>query len=423
MHRRLSVNSRPSSDAPISGDSALLSAALPASIEARPVPAAHPKRKHLDQIDLIRALTVIGVLSVHATYFSNALNSFGAGTAIMLLHYTREAFLFITGFVLFYTYRSSPVKVLPFWRRRFQLIGIPYVVWSTVYTAVHLDPSWAEIGLFVHTLLINLLLGRAWYHLYYLLITMQVYLLFPLFQRFLVNSRPYHRWLLAASFSLEVVMMAVYQYHLPVSGFVGWLMRYRTIAFFTYQFYLLAGALAAIHLSSLNAWVARRGRQVATAWGVALLAALAWYVIAQAGYGQPVIVASAVFQPIMVPYCLFTILVLYALGVRWASAPRKGLASRLMNAVSRHSFGIYLIHPLMLYFILNRFGTEIMSWWPGVRTLFLIAVTLVVSYGVVWAISTTPFSLYLLGRPQDAKPPWADGEIVATRLPPREVSG
>ena len=341
----------------------------------------------------------------------------------MLLHYTREAFLFITGFVLFYTYGSGPIKLLPFWRRRFQLIGIPYVGWSMVYTYVHLHPGWSETGLFVHTLLLNLLLGRAWYHLYYLLITMQVYLLFPLFQRLMVNTRPYHRWLFATSFGLEVVMMTVYQYHLPTSGFFGTLLGYRTIAFFTYQFYLLAGALAATHLSWLDTWIAHRHRQVEVAWGAALLAALAWYLTAHVVYGQSVFTAEAVFQPIMVPYCLFTILGLYALGRHWAGSAHKGLASRLISAVSRHSFGIYLVHPLMLYVILNRFGTEIMSWWPGVRTLLVIAATLVVSYGVVWAIASTPVSLYLLGRPQDAKPPWVGGEAPEAQLSPREASG
>ncbi len=419
MHRRLPVNSRPWSDASLAADAALPSPALPAAS----VVAARPKRKHLGQIDLIRALTVIGVLSVHSTYFTNALNSVGAGAAIMLLHYTREAFLFITGFVLFYTYGSDPIRLRPFWRRRFQLIGIPYVGWSVVYTCVHVHPSWIGIGVFVHTLLLNLLLGRAWYHLYYLLITMQVYLLFPLFQRLVVITRPYHRWLFTASFGLEVVMMTVYQYHLPTTGFFGTLLRYRTIAFFTYQFYLLAGALAATHLSWLNAWLAHRRRQIGLAWGATLLAALAWYLTAHAVYGQSVFTAEAVFQPIMVPYCLFTILGLYAVGMRWAGSAHKGLVSRLIASVSRHSFGIYLVHPLILYVILNRFGAEIMTWWPGVRTLFVIAATLVVSYGVVWAISSTPVSLYLLGRPQDANPPWVGGDASDARLSPREASG
>ncbi len=76
-----------------------------------------PVRGHLDQVDLFRTLTFASVVAVHAFAFTSAPDGPVAGGVAMLLHYTREAFFFLTGFVLVHAQRDrqlqSPQLLVP----------------------------------------------------------------------------------------------------------------------------------------------------------------------------------------------------------------------------------------------------------------------------------------------------------------------
>jgi surface polysaccharide O-acyltransferase-like enzyme len=133
---------------------------------------------HLYALDLVRVLTFACVIAVHTVVAINPPDSVPAGGAAMLLHFTREAFVALTAFVLVHRYRAS-LHVVPFWRRRFLLIGTPYLVWSVIYTGLALSTTPLPPTAALTQLGINLLTGTACYHLYFLVVTMQCYLLFP----------------------------------------------------------------------------------------------------------------------------------------------------------------------------------------------------------------------------------------------------
>ncbi|MBX5468093.1 MAG: acyltransferase [Firmicutes bacterium] len=352
--------------------------------------------RHLDQIDWIRALTTVGVIAVHSVFFTNPPNSVGAGAVISLLHYTREAFMFMTGVVLFYSYYPRLGPVGRFWRRRFLLIGLPYAIWSAIYVGLSV-PLW-PVGRFAVHWGLALVTGSAWYHLYYLLITMQIYLLMPWAVFFLQRTRRWHGWMLAASALAEAALMAYYQYALPAHGFWAHLLAYRNMAWFSYQFYILLGALTAIHLDQVNAWVRAHGRPLLAAWLASVGLAWAWYGFNHWALHQPVITASAVLQPFMVPYCFFWILVLYRWGLTWAEQGRHWRISPAIKSISRLSFGIYLLHPLVLWLAL-RYVVPPLHRLPGlVVTPLTIALTLLVSWAVIGLVARTPLALPLLGQ-------------------------
>ena len=94
-----------------------------------------PLRGHLDQVDLFRVLTFAAVVAVHSFAFTNPPDSHVANGFAVVLHFTREAFFFLTGFVLVHAQRDRTLQVRRFWARRLRLIGIPYLVWSVLYWA------------------------------------------------------------------------------------------------------------------------------------------------------------------------------------------------------------------------------------------------------------------------------------------------
>lgn len=369
-----------------------MSSAIPTKTEGAAV---RRPRPHLYQVDWIRAVTTLAVISVHSVFFTNPPNSIGAGAIISLLHYTREAFMFMTGLVLFYSYYPQLGSIFHFWAKRFYLIGLPYVLWSAIYVAVG-NPIWKPLAYFKH-LGSALLTGSAWYHLYYLLVTMQIYLLLPVMVWALRKAARWHGWILLASALLQLGITAVDQYALPTHGWLGQLFQYRGMEWFSYQFYILLGALAAIHLEELNRWVSAHRRLLLGGWLASVALAWAWYGWNLWVLHESVIDASAVLQPFMVPYCFFWILTLYRWGLWWGQAGSQHWLRPLINGISRQSFGIYLIHPFILWLQLQYLLPHLhLSHWlvtPGV-----IAVTAVASYLIIAAISHTQLNLLLLGQ-------------------------
>src|SRR5205823_1735076 len=103
-----------------------------------------------------------------------------------------------TAFVLTYSYRDREPRWPAFWRRRYLLIGVPYLVWSTIYFLAHGN------GLRPGLLMRQLVTGTAEYHLYFLLVSMQLYLVFPLLRWLLRAAAGRHRLLLAGAVAYQI---------------------------------------------------------------------------------------------------------------------------------------------------------------------------------------------------------------------------
>src|SRR5205807_5612140 len=84
-------------------------------------------------------------------------------------------------------------------------------IWSIAYTWV--NTSQHSPGAFAKLALFNILTGNASYQLYYILLTLQLYLVLPLFLLFLKHIK-HHPWrALSISFVLQVLFMyADYRY-------------------------------------------------------------------------------------------------------------------------------------------------------------------------------------------------------------------
>ena len=356
---------------------------------------------------MLRALTVLGVISVHSIWFTNTATNLSANLGMDLLHYTRNVFMFMTAFVLFYVYYRRSYPLSSFWAKRFKLVGIPYVLWSMYY--VYYGGALKHgIGFYLSTLGVDLIQGTAWFHLYYLLVTMQFYLVFPLFVWLVKKTRGYHRWVLAASLGLELLMMVVFQYapNWMTTG-VGqpllWIVQNRHQVVFTYQFYLVLGALAAVHLDQIEAYIRDHGRTLVVGLMATALAMAAYYGLSVTVWQEPVGFAANVFQPLMPIYSLFVILSLYRLGQRWLQArsqSRWRSATWAITWVADLSFGIYLIHPAVLEELTTRF-----LWLLGPFTRLVITpvtalLTLAISALIVRGMAATPWAVYAIGRDQ-----------------------
>src|SRR5262249_48031957 len=149
-----------------------------------------------------------------------------------------------------------------------------------------------------------LLDGGARYHLYFLLVTMQLYLIFPLLLWLLKRTRGHHLALLGISFALQLAFTFAFHYRLlgAVPGTdvpTGWL-DHPDQWLLSYQFYVIAGAVAAAHLEEITAWILEHRRVVAWLVAATFAGGMASYAFDVVALQIPTGYASEVFQPAIV---------------------------------------------------------------------------------------------------------------------------
>ncbi|MDQ1493239.1 MAG: hypothetical protein QOJ23_5753, partial [Actinomycetota bacterium] len=172
------------------------------------------RRGYLPQADVVRLLTFGAVIGVHAVAFTEAPSSRGWAGVLMLLQFGREVFFALTGFVLVHSARGRTVDGRAFWRKRFPAVVAPYLAWSAIYTAFHVWGP-AHQRLTGAAVLWAFATGNAEYHLYFLLVSMQLYLVFPLLLRFVRRTEARAWPVLGVVAAVNVAWLAWLQYGTP----------------------------------------------------------------------------------------------------------------------------------------------------------------------------------------------------------------
>lgn len=373
------------------------------------------ERPHLYELDPLRAVTALCVIGVHAVALTVFLNQSVWGTqvqnaVVVALHYTREMFLFISAFALIYVYYGKPFQAGRFYKKRAIGVLMPYCVWSAVYIMVN-HPG-LPLGQFVTTTLIAILNGSASFQLYFILLSLEFYLMFPLFMKFM-KLVAHHPWkTLAISFVLEVVMMYLdFQYlqrgALNSSGFWRFVNQYQASFILTYQFYWMLGGLAAIHIQQVRAFLLRHSRPVVACFVVALLGLWAYFLAQIDFLHESIGYATSVLQPDMVFFSVVVIVGFSWMAAQWASRVDQAghpKGYRFWRTLSDASFGVYLVHVLILVALLHTLLPALPGVWPVALRVFLIwFLTASIAMIASIVLMNIPVVSRLVGRERSSK--------------------
>ncbi|MDQ6838141.1 MAG: acyltransferase [Actinomycetota bacterium] len=361
---------------------------------------ARPAR-HLHDVDVVRFTTVLGVLCVHATSLMLP-STEASGVALAVLHVTREVFLFLSAFVLAYSTRL-PLVARSFWRRRFPLVAAPYVVWSAIYVLADGDLG-SPVSVMARFCR-DLLSGAARFHLYFLILTFQLYVVFPWVRAWLVR-RSRHGRILVAALLWQVAFAAAIHYRLDLPAPISTWLQHPGTWLPSYVLYVVGGILAALHFDRVRAEVRRHRRLI----GLGTLVVFGWGIISyeldiKIGHVSP-LHAGEVFAPAVVVESVAAIAGQFALGL-WIAERAGPRALRLLRTSSDVSFGVYLAHPLLYQgFLAALAGLGLHRGLGGLPTGVGLALVLVVvapsAYAItavgVWLLRRTPLSMILTGR-------------------------
>lgn len=368
------------------------------------------RRPHILAFDLNRLVIMAFVVGVHTVFFGGGTLTVTLGAITTVFHTSRELFFLLTTLVLVYNYGHRENTNWPqFWRRRYRLVLPAYLLWTVIYFCM--DSPWhgSAWAVLAHFGLVVIDAG-ARYHMYFLLVTMQVYALFPAIRWLLRRTEGYHGWLFGAACAYQIALSAAIQYG-PSSD---WFLKIGSdgVCVYSYVLYILGGAITGWHFERICA-ITRRYANVVTVSSAAVFGVVAGvgaYLAQVYLGGASPSAASAVFQPVVVVEALCLGWALLAAGLLWTD--RGAPARRFCGEGSNSSFGIYLAHPLVLQLLLSLAASTgilaaVRSSGSAVESLVLIGLFAPVVYAGAWIIASaarrTRLSLALTGRQYRAR--------------------
>jgi peptidoglycan/LPS O-acetylase OafA/YrhL len=373
-------------------------------------------RQRLDQVDAMRPMKQAGVISTHVlTYFVPAAAIVSTNAVMLLTHFSREGFFFISACMLTYAYMDIDSSGLRrFYGRRFLAVVIPYLCWSVIYfffllPTAHYASAAVALEKFAEEL------ATGYYQLYFLVIIMQYYLVFPLLMMFLRRTRGHHGAIFVIALLGHVALMTLMHWSIFPVLRDGWIRE-----FTPYAFYLIAGSIAAFHLEAVNEWLIRHVRLVIALTVAAALFAEAVYFLAEKGVTTALGSGNDPFQPSVIPFTLGAIACLYLLGVYLVKPERSRRLRAAVRSGSDNSYGVYLSQMLFINILIWTGWAKLDSvvWWP---LLCAATVLLVFLAGVALTsvLARTPLAVPLTGRQRQ---PWATWRPRPTAGPAEDIA-
>jgi peptidoglycan/LPS O-acetylase OafA/YrhL len=364
-------------------------------------------RQRLDHVDAMRPVKQVGVVTTHSLLaFAPATAGLSIGASLMLLHVTREAFLFVSACMLAYSLREvHKVDLRAFWQRRLAMVGIPYLCWTLIYFLIGLPSSSAsatsDVTHFAY------LIGTGYYQLYFLVVLLEFYVVFPVLLRLLHRTVGHHGAVLAVSGALQVVVVSLMHWNVLPLWMRGF---WATREVISYQFYLVAGMVAAFHLEDVHRWLCSHVRAVVGFTVLSAAVAEGWYFLAQANVGSWFGSSSDPFQPIVIPFNVGAIACIWLLGVALVARSRSPRSRVLVQSGVDNAYGVYLAQLLFitaLGWVGWRHLNAVMPW--PIVLLLTVAIVFVGAVALTAVLARTRLAKPLTGRTQV---PWRSRAVV-----------
>lgn len=291
-------------------------------------------------LDILRGIACLMVVIIHATsnylidpsreayrLFFAGLNTF-AGSAVAV-------FIFISGMSLTSGYKDKEINYREFIKRRLKKVGLPYLAWAFFYSIVIKWGMWLNYGALA---LLGVTLGFSMYHLYYMVIIIQFYLIYPFLMQ--LHKRLPYIWLPVLCFLISIW----FSFKNVTLG--PWHVKDRI--FLTYLGYFSLGIYAGLHRESWQNYLARWLKPLGLVWlFTGTLATVEVYTFYSPWRNDLRIFGNYRYMI----FAVISIVFIYG-AADWLSRKESSLAwekiRESLKNISVWSLDIYLVHPFFL---------------------------------------------------------------------------
>jgi len=343
------------------------------------------KKTYIFWLDLIRVVSIFMVVLIHAT--SPLMNGWEdltpsnwmAGNIYTALARACVPLLFmVSGYLLL----SKQESLRSFYTNRIRKVIIPFLAWSVIYLFWQNGYSNYTFLNAMKSMLLAIITGPAYYHLWFLYALLPVYLFVPVLRVFVRSADEQTLWY----FALIWLMFG------PFLNFVEQLLGFELaikLGFFTeYIGYFFLGYV--VGRLKFPRWVTTLSVLIFIA-SVGFTVYKTYVVSAALGDYNDFYLSYLRLNIVLMSLSVF--IALKALGEKMGATP-ESLSVILIRRLAEVSFGIYLLHAMMLSFLRRgAFGFELSALsGPAIYTAPLITVlAFIVSWGIVMILQKIPY--------------------------------
>ncbi|MCR8644826.1 acyltransferase [Paenibacillus sp. N1-5-1-14] len=377
------------------------------------------RKPKIYEIEWMRALAFLAVVMQHTiahyTYVPEVRLEDGVIFALLLLvsKFAVPLFIFISGLLLFYNYDAN-IRYGTFIRKRFKDIVLPYLPWAVLYAVLFhgLDlttfPAWQKLGLLVLT-------GTASYHLWYVVMTMQLYILFPFIQRL---SMPLRKVSSKVTWGVMITLGVLYILQMTQNGWIyetayklnipiltDFFTEYLDRNAFMFLFYFVMGAGAGMHLEKWRSWLIKYRWYILSIYAAVVIGMLA-KVVSSFKLSPELAINyndTLLLRPLMAVFLIISVLAMHVISIS-LSKKSNSTVSKIVLTIGSYSYVAYLAHALML----NMAYAISDSIWPLeaviARNMTTIVIATVASIAVAYVIRLVVKQIKNLMNAQKDKP-------------------
>jgi len=369
------------------------------------------RARYFDEINILRAFAILAVISIHISAYFTEMSTVNFLTTVYMAvdvfsHFAVPLFICISGFVLYNKY-SGEIALKKFYEKRLMSVLPQYIIFSIFYLGItYIDSIFLakSVNLDIPHIVYKFITGGSYYHLWFFVLIIQFYLLYPAVLRIYryCDSRGRSFELLFVTFLMGVFYKA---YPIPDISIFGTPTHILGVAtgFIGYFFYFILGMIVRSRyeelllkpLSNTSLYFMSVPLLCCTIFGIFDCAQEYFHFdITQI---QPV--AGQYWNWLTATITPFYYVIIFALclNISLKIVSNEGAVFRLLEKIGHYSFGIYLVHAFILYVIVlvfSRFGFDWNNWLFYPLTFCF---TLILSILSVVFIQKFPYSKYIVG--------------------------
>lgn len=352
------------------------------------------KANKFNEFSILRALGALAVITIHVTSVYGEFNSTSVsyllfGIVNKFCNFAVPIFLFLSAALLTKNYLSKDnFKILDFYKKRFLKLVPVYLIYVAIYyfylryNNIFLLHPIKEPAKFFTSYILQ---GEIFYHLYFMVIIFQLYILFPIIY-----------WLTK---KLKMIKLHPILSFL-ICFFVILLLQFgaqKINKYYIYPYYQNTARLLIPYIMpiGLGVWI---GANYNSFINSKVIKILAFLVASISGYFfirysiYPTIQLNSLVYPIYTSSISIVLLMLSTVILN-----KTKVLKNILNEISKFSFTIYLIHPLFLDIFIRNFTITNAPFLNnlGYATIKFITI-LVASYIVALLISLVKKGIYKL---------------------------
>ena len=350
------------------------------------------KERRIVYLDILRVLSIISVITIHTVAVKiqdmSSLGGPGWWWANVLNGITRWAvpvFFMISGILMLNDSRLDDIS--SFIKLRLLKIGVPFLVWSVIYSIVKETYILGNSICFpdiLGTICINILLDKSYYHLWFVYDIFIIYLISPFLRKIVINSTQKElRYWLGLWFAATVLYTSIQQFIMFIGGekyfyihilnipFVFGLIGYYILGYYLHRYDLSKKRRIVIYVGAIFS-------VFLTIWGTYAISA-SKRVLNESLYSHFAITTVTISTAVM----------LFIKNIQWEKFLTESF-QQLLKTLSNSAFGIYLIHMILIIHFSGSLST-VMPKSYVLYTILIIYISFALSFIFVKLIRLIPY--------------------------------